>query len=210
MSRRQREITDALQQIDQRLGEIEHAADKMNTVLMIKDPGSTQAADAYEGLRKQVVASSTARRTHLAQLSAMAVAVSRATDVADLVPQVDEWLGQAGIVRITEVPRGARVQDLFEDADGGTLRGAVDVEVVEPVFIDAQNQVVIRLGRARRIEASPQPSPAQNDEPLGSPEHPAPSAEQPDAAQPDLDVEQPTPGVPETTDQTDDREDSGA
>lgn len=181
MSRKQREITEVLEQIEQRLGQLEHAADMMKTVLMIKDPGSAHAADAYEGLRKQIVASSTARRTHLAQLSAMAIAVSRASELADLAPQVDEWLGQAGIVRLTEVPPDARVQDLFEDADGGSLQGATQVEVVEPVFVDTQNQVVVRLGRARRIDeppAAPAVSAAQSDRsredraPLGDPQDP--------------------------------------
>lgn len=206
MSRRQREIMEALQQIDQRLGQLEHAADLMKTVLIIKDPGSAHAVDAYEGLRKQVVASSSARRTHLAQLSAMAVAVSRATDVADLVPQVDEWLGQAGIVRLTELPPDTRVQDLFEDVDGGNLQGATDIDVVEPVFVDAQNQVPVRLGRARRVEERPEPAARSVAEHTGSREDPAPMGDLQKPADPEMEADEPAPGFSETPDRTDDSE----
>lgn len=206
MSRKQREIMEALQQIDQRLGQLEHAADLMKTVLIIKDPGSAHAADAYEGLRKQVVASSSARRTHLAQLSAMAVAVSRANEVADLVPQVEEWLGQAGVVRLTELPREARVQDLFEAADGGSLRGATQIEVVEPVFVDAQNQVVVRLGRARRVEERPESAAGPLAERIDSREAPAPVGDLQDSAAVDMKADEPTLGVSETPDPTNDSE----
>lgn len=147
------DLPSALFEVSERLTKLEHAADLIKTVLMVKEPESIHAANAYEGLRKQVVAASGDRRSHLSQLAAMAVAVARATDVADLRPQVREWLNQAGVVELRELPEGNRAQDLFEDADGGSLDGVTALEVIEPAYLDSVTGVMLRLGRARVLAA---------------------------------------------------------
>ncbi|MGY2126960.1 hypothetical protein [Blastococcus sp. SYSU DS0617] len=144
-----RELVTALQEMSDRLQQLEHEAELIKTVLVVKEPGTVHAANAYEGLRKQVIAATGERRTHLAQLAAMAVAVARAGSVDDLRPQVREWLQQAGVVEIWAVPEGAPAQDLFEDVDGGSLEGVSDLEVGEPAYIDANTGALLRLGRAR-------------------------------------------------------------
>lgn len=139
-----------LQDIQDRIKGLEQQAELIKTVLIVKEPNTVHASEAFEGLRKQVVAAAAERRSHLAQLVAMAVAVSRATSVADLVPQVREWLDQAGIVALIDVPPGSDVSHVFEDLDGEGLAG--HIEVVEPAYVDAQTGSVIRLGRARRAD----------------------------------------------------------
>ena len=54
MSRRQ-EIDQAVQETRDLTRQIERRLDKMETVLIIREPSSSVAADAYDGLRKQVV-----------------------------------------------------------------------------------------------------------------------------------------------------------
>ena len=78
---------DLLVDLQERIKGLEQQAELIKTVLIVKEPNTVQASQAYDGLRKQVVAAAAERRSHLAQLVAMSVAVSRATAVSDLVPQ---------------------------------------------------------------------------------------------------------------------------
>jgi hypothetical protein len=143
------EVASALREVSDRLRQLEHDADLIKTVLVVKEPQTVHAANAYEGLRKQVIAAAGERRAHLAQLAAMAVAVSRAGSVDDLRPQVRDWLQQAGVAEIRTLPEGAPPQDLFEDVDGGSLEGVTRLEVSEPAYVDANTGALLRLGRAR-------------------------------------------------------------
>jgi hypothetical protein len=185
MSRRTR----ILESIDERLRELEHKADVMEKVLLVKEPGTPIAAEAYEGLRKQVVAAATARRTHLVQLATMAVAVRRATSVDDLEPLLREWMRQADVQEVFDLPPGIRVQDLFEDANGGHLAEHDVIECVEPAYVDAKTRSVLRLGRARPAGAEPSaPETLEAAETLEAPrseagDEPASDAEQLDEEQ---------------------------
>lgn len=176
---RNKQVAQALEEISRRLAELEHAAELMRTVLIVKEPQTVHAANAYDGLRKQVVAAMTERRAHLGQLASMAVAVERAADVADLRPQVQEWLRHAGVVPLRSVPSGQRAQDLFEDVDGGTLEGVAFLEVLEPAYVDTQAGLVLRLGRARAgLPADEPPSGAASEAGAAGTGAPVPS--QPD------------------------------
>lgn len=138
---------DLLRELLERVKGLEHEADMMRTILIVKEPGSLQASQAFEGLRKQVLAGAAERRSHLAQLVAMSVAVSRATSVDDLIPQVREWLEQAGVGTVSALPEGVAARDLFEDVDGHGLTGGL--EVLEPAYVDLSTGALLRLGRAR-------------------------------------------------------------
>jgi hypothetical protein len=135
---------------------LEHEAELMRTVLVVKEPGTVQAAQTFDGLRKQILASAAERRSHLAQLVAMSVAVSRASSVADLVPQVQDWMAQAGVTEVREVPRGVDPMDLFEDLCGKGLHGVL--EIVEPAYVDAETGALLRLGRARLAKPKSTPT----------------------------------------------------
>jgi len=141
------ELQTALEEMSGRLQELERTSELIKTVLMVKDPEALQAAAAYDGLRKQIVAAVAERRYHLAHLSAMAVAVSRGTDIADLRPQVAEWLRQAGVAEVWEVPEGRLDRDFFEVIGRATLGGDLVIKVIEPAYIDMQTSVVVRMGR---------------------------------------------------------------
>lgn len=138
---------DLLVDLQERLARLEHQAELIKTVLIVKEPNTVHASEAYDGLRKQVVAAASERRSHLSQLVAMAVAVSRATSVEDLVPQVREWMEQAGVAALTEVPPGHDASHVFEDVSGDGLGG--DLDILEPAYVDMQTSSLIRLGRAR-------------------------------------------------------------
>lgn len=153
-----------LEDLIERIKGLEHQAELIKTVLMVKEPSSIAAAEAYEGLRKQVVASAAERRSHLAQLVAMSVAVSRATSVQDLAAMLDEWMAQAGIVRLNQVPEGWSAADLFEDIGGEGLAGPL--ELVEPAYVEQHTGALLRLGRARCAAPAPEGAEAPVESPV--------------------------------------------
>jgi len=150
----------------ERVKKLEHEAELMRTVLIVKEPTTIQAAQAYDGLRKQVVAGAAERRSHLVQLVSMAVAVSRATSVEDLAPQLREWMAQAGVEPVSAIEPEDSPRDFFEDLSGEGLAGPI--EIVEPAYIDSHTGALLRLGRARRRAAAPATS--VGDEPTNSKE----------------------------------------
>lgn len=138
---------DLLAEVNERLKELEHQAEIIKTVLIVREPNTLHASQAYDGLRKQVAASAAERRAHLTQLATMAVAVSRARTVADLAPQVAEWMTQAGVISLRGVPKGHEAEHLFEDIGGQGLDG--ELEILEAAYVDGQTGSLLRPGRAR-------------------------------------------------------------
>jgi hypothetical protein len=142
-----REMLGKLAALETQMNQLQHEAEMSRAVLMVKEPDAVRAAEAYEGLRRQVVASNNERRSHVAQLAQMAVAVSRATSVEDLRRLVDQWLEQAAVVALVDVPEGFRAQDLFETVDGVRPASLEEMVIIEPAYVDAQSSVIIRTGR---------------------------------------------------------------
>lgn len=163
---------DLLLDMLERIKHLEHEAELMRTVLIVKEPNTVQAAQSYEGLRKQIVAGAAERRSHLAQLVAISVAVSRATSVADLKPQVAEWMEQAGIATVSHVPEELTARDVFEDLSGEGLAG--QIQVIEPAYFDSHTGALLRLGRAQKMPVKEPGTTEPTDNPttqhVGSPQ----------------------------------------
>lgn len=150
-----------LLELQEQIKDLQHQAELIKTVLIVKEPNTVQASQAFEGLRKQVIASATERRSHLAQLVTFAVAVSRATSVDDLKPQVREWIEQSGIQQVTGLIEGKSVDELYEDISGEGLSGKI--QILEPAYVDSQTGATIRLGRARSLGPTPAADPATEE-----------------------------------------------
>ena len=131
---------------EQLLLNMERQMDRIYTALLVRDPGTPMSVEAYEGLRKQVVASATARLQHVAQLAEFDVALRRGASTEDLVALVDQWLRQAGVERIEDPMTG----------EAWEARPAPDVEAVVdlPAYVDV---VTNRLVRQGRLKAKPVP-----------------------------------------------------
>lgn len=138
-----------LLELQGQIRDLQHQAELIKTVLIVKEPNTVQSAQAFEGLRKQVIASATERRSHLAQLVAFAVAVSRATAVDDLKPQVNEWLEQAGIREWSTAPEGKAIEEYFEDVSGQNFSGKL--QLLAPAYVDSQTEQIVRLGRVQSV-----------------------------------------------------------
>jgi hypothetical protein len=157
-----------MQATNDRVDQIERHLDKMETILMVREPTSTVAADAYDGLRKQVAGSMSERVAHLSQLAQMATAVAAGADAETLARVVDGWIESASLVRVYDVNDESlsRIFESVEDLGG-------DIEVLEPAYVDGLTGRVIRLGRVRRgapRSQSPADSTAAIDDDVSSAE----------------------------------------
>jgi len=150
MSKRWHQLQETLGDVAGRLDQLERRAEKMETILMVREPSSTVAADAYEGLRKQVVTAVADRLAHLAQLVQLDAALSRGADAGSLAKVVAGWVEQASLARVTDpgAADGDLLFALVEDLGG-------PAELVEPAYVDTVTGRVIRQGKIRK--ASPPP-----------------------------------------------------
>ncbi|MCD0447616.1 hypothetical protein LO762_00165 [Actinocorallia sp. API 0066] len=117
--------------------------------LTLQNPGSTVAAEAYDGLRKQIVAAMSERAQHLVQLVQLDAALARGVDAEGLRPLVGEWIEQARLVRIDDPahPRAAELFTALDEGDG-------PVEVVTPAYVDGNTDRVVRAGEVRHVPAT--------------------------------------------------------
>jgi hypothetical protein len=146
---RKKELQGRLDELRQLLGQVERHGDRMSTILMVREPGTSDAADAYEGLRKQLLIAVTERRSHLSQLVQLDDALSRGVDPRTLTAMVGNWLEQASLRRVRDFSEPDH-RELFEIlGDPGD-----DLEVVSPAYVDELTGRPVRLGRLR---AAPRP-----------------------------------------------------
>ena len=145
MRKRWQELHDKLSEIASQVDQLDRRAEKVETILMVREPGSVAAADAYEGLRKQVVTAVSERLTHLAQLVELDAVLAAGASAETVVKMASGWAEQASLAKITDP--GHRDSDLLFDLVedlGGPL------EVLQPAYVDAITGRVIRRGQARR------------------------------------------------------------
>lgn len=140
-------------EIDEKLVAFEHQLDLIYTALIIRDPGTAKSAEAFEGLRKQVIAGATSRHAHVAQLAEFDVALHRGARTSDLLSLTGQWLDQAGVSRIEDPTH----REAFE----GTVPPGVEAEVEIPAYVNTLTGQLVRQGRLRerailaRDEAKP-------------------------------------------------------
>ena len=164
MSRQQ--LNDVQEQLDHvltLLDRVERSTDKMETVLMVREPSSSAAAEAYEGLRRQVVTTASDRRAHLAQLAEFELAVRGGAKPDQLLKMIDAWSDQAGLVRHTRLDDGD-VDLLFERVGDPTDPPTV----IRPAYLDRASGQVVRQGRIRHNPAT-EPAPPADSEPEETP-----------------------------------------
>ncbi len=129
---------------------IERQLDRIWTSLVVRDPGTAMAADAYEGLRKQVVAGAQARFAHLAQLAELDHALRRGAQLDDLRRMSSQWLSQSGV----SVVDSYRDEAMFE----GEVAATESPEVELPAYVDEATGRLIKPGRVRSVVKSEDPS----------------------------------------------------
>jgi len=135
----------------ERLDRIEVLLQRLDSAVVVRDPGSARAAEAFDGLRKSVIQASKSHRVHVAHLIALDESI-RSGGTIDLVRlRVAEYLRELGIERLDK-PEILEAFDVVGDSDG-------DLEVLEAaiVEIDSEGRVsVLKVGKAKRT-ARPSP-----------------------------------------------------
>lgn len=112
---------------------------------MVREPTVGVAAEAYEGLRKQVAAAMTERMAHLQQLVQLDAVQTAGADADMAGKLVRGFADQASLSRVTDAqhPDGDMLSELVEDLGGWP-------EVLKPAYVDAITGRVIRRGSLRR------------------------------------------------------------
>ena len=146
----------------QRLEIIEMLLHRLDAAVVVRDPGNAHSADAYDGLRKQIIQSGKNHRIHVAHLLSLADSMERGADIQLVRDRVNDFLSELGVERVSDTS----LTDLFEVTEG---EGS-GLECIEPAIIeklDNGTATPIRLGKARRVAGPEIPSDNQIDEDLG-------------------------------------------
>lgn len=145
MTKRWRDLRAAVERITSQIDQLDRRTEKMEVILMVREPTTTVAADAYEGLRKQVVTAVAERMAHLAQLVQLDAALTAGADADSVGKLVRGWVEQASLERVVdpEHPQRDLLFEMVEDLGGRH-------EVLEPAYVDALTGRVIRRGSVRR------------------------------------------------------------
>lgn len=153
MMRRWRELRGHIDRIFGQLDQLDRRAEKMEVILMVREPAAGVAAEAYDGLRKQVVAAVTERMAHLTQLVQLDATLTAGADADTVGKMVRGFVEQASLERVTDAEHPDRnmLFEMVEDLGGGRH------EVLEPAYVDAVTGRVIRRGSMRRV-GPPDPS----------------------------------------------------
>lgn len=131
---RSRRLHQQLSGLDERLARIED-------MLLLKDPGAARAAEAYDGLRRQVMGASAERTAHLVHLAQFDAALGAGESTGSLALLAADLLAQAGLERCADPAQA----DAF-DIDPGDRNG--ELRVVEPAYVEIHTGRVVRRGRA--------------------------------------------------------------
>ncbi len=149
MTKRWRELRAAVERITGQIDQLDRRTEKMEVILMVREPTTSVAADAYEGLRKQVVTAVTDRMAHLAQLVQLDAALTAGAEADTVGKLARGWVEQASLERIVdpEHPQRDLLFEMVEDLGGRH-------EVLEPAYVDALTGRVIRRGSIRRADGA--------------------------------------------------------
>ena len=163
---RRRDLEERLESMEELLDRVDRSIEKIEMVTVVREPNTGMSADAYNGLRKQVIASASERAAHLSQLAQFDSALRAGATTSELEALVREWAGQASLVTV-EDPALTEAFELVgpEDAPGR--------RVLRPGYIDGITGRVVRGGLLERVPAGEEPDepPAEEDptEPADSP-----------------------------------------
>jgi hypothetical protein len=148
------QVVSAVRDLTERLDRVERVSEKMELILLVREPSSVPAAEAYEGLRRQVVAMRTERTAHLNQLVEFDAALRDGADQGTLQSMVDSWVAAAGLSRVNAFDDDSERFTVLDDQGG-------EPEIIAPAYVDSASGQTIRPGRVRFMS---RPLPESEDE----------------------------------------------
>lgn len=119
---------------------------RIESALVVRDPGSKVSADAYDGLRKMLLQSSKNRRIHVSHLLSLSDSLNRDASMQLVKDRVNDFMTELGVSYWSDTS----VSELFDVMDGeGTQLECVEPAVVEK--LEDGRIVEVRRGTARRV-----------------------------------------------------------
>ena len=112
----------------ERLRRIEALLERLDSAVVVKDPGSARSADAFEGLRRTIIQNAKSHRVHVAHLIALDESIWSGATIELIRFRVAEYLRELGVERLEDssVPEAF---DIVGDGQG-------EFEVLEPAIIE--------------------------------------------------------------------------
>ncbi len=159
------------EQLLEQLEEQRELLTRLDAAVVVRDPGNARSAEAFEGLRKAVVAANKDRQARVAQLVVLADMLEHGATVEAMKARLGEFLRESSIVRWKEPsPR-----EFFEIVEGT----GDELEVTAPAWVelhgDGQPSLikpgtgVLRGGDASE-PAADEPQPETTERTAGSPD----------------------------------------
>jgi hypothetical protein len=155
-----------LRKLRQDIGELKAMVSSINSALIVREPGTALAAEAYEGLRRQVAQATAERRAHLVELVRVLEALDNGVTGESLQRLVAGWADQAG-VRRWEAVEPVDYFEVIGDGEG-------QLEVVNAAWVVDDPPKLIKPGLARRTHHAEHVADVAQTDPVD----PKPSEEQ--------------------------------
>jgi hypothetical protein len=130
--------------IEDVLDQLQRSVERIEIVTVVREPNTGMSADAYNGLRKQVIAAANERMAHLHQLAQFDASLKAGAGTEELASLVREWVDQAGL----ELVADAGVEDAFELVGAGD---GPDRRVVRAAYLDGVTRRIVRGGIVERV-----------------------------------------------------------
>jgi len=132
---------------------IENLLERLDAAVVVRDPGTTKyAAEAFDGLRKQIIQSGKNRRIHIAHLISLSDSLDRNASVELIRDRVNDFMSELGLVKLSDT--GDRT--LFEIAEGDGF----ELECVLPSIVEPDDDggfILHRKGAAKRLPGTKPP-----------------------------------------------------
>jgi len=142
--------------ISQQLLDAVQLLQRLDAAVVVRDPGNARSAEAFDGLRKTVLASMKARRSHIAHLLSLSDSIERGASIETIGERVSDFLNEIGLRYVNDTTHA----DWFDVVEG---EGEI-LECVTPAVVDESElgSMLIRAGTARRVPA-PEPLPTAQE-----------------------------------------------
>lgn len=162
----------------ERLTRIEVLLERLDAAVVVKDPGSTRSADAFEGLRRTVIQAAKSHRVHVAHLIALDESIRSGATIELIKLRVAEYLRELGVEWL-EDSSFPEAFDIIGDSQG-------ELEVLEPAIVERGedgNFSILKVGKAQRTASIVSPTTQIDDLSVGVvAEETAPTAEPEDSS----------------------------
>ena len=140
---------------NRQLQEIRNLLSRLDAAVVVREPGTTRSAEAFEGLRKQLNLAVKSHRSHVGHLVSLSDSLDRNADIELIRDRVNDFLQELGIRTIRDyIPQFFEVVETIDGDDDG-------YEIVEPAIVEeleGGGLSPIRLGKVRFIKG-PIPEP---------------------------------------------------